>query len=86
MGMLTEVFACQDREVLFPGLDLDSGLDWTLDWTLEKNVFLVPLLCQRGQGANAMPPGSPNTESCTLILEIVPLTKCTYCDNTCLDV
>ena len=20
-------------EVLFPGLDLDSGLDWTLDWT-----------------------------------------------------
>ena len=21
------------REALFPGLDLDSGLDWTLDWT-----------------------------------------------------
>ena len=20
-------------EALFPGLDLDSGLDWTLDWT-----------------------------------------------------
>ena len=32
-----------------------------------------------------MPPGSPNTESCTCILVIVPPTKCTYCmgeDNT----
>ena len=27
------------REALFPGLDLDSGLDWTLDWTLEKMYF-----------------------------------------------
>ena len=26
-------------EALFPGLDLDSGLDWTLDWTLEKMYF-----------------------------------------------
>ena len=24
---------CAFREALFPGLDLDSGLDWTLDWT-----------------------------------------------------
>ena len=23
----------EQREALFPGLDLDSGLDWTLDWT-----------------------------------------------------
>ena len=26
-------------EALFPGLDLDSGLDWTLDWTLENMYF-----------------------------------------------
>ena len=61
---------------------LDSGLD---SW---KDVFLVPLLCQRGQGANAMPPGSQITESRTLILVIVPPTKCTCCmgeDNTYLD-
>ena len=24
---------CMSWEALFPGLDLDSGLDWTLDWT-----------------------------------------------------
>ena len=32
-----------------------------------------------------MPPRNPNTESCTLIVVIVPPTKCTYCtgkDNT----
>ena len=61
---------------------LDSGLD------SGKHVFLVLLLCQRGQGANAMPPGSPNTESCTHLLVIVPPTKCTYCTgeaNTYLD-
>ena len=45
-------------EVLFPGLDPDYGLDSILK---SLDVFLVPMLCQRGQGASAMPPGSPNT-------------------------
>ena len=31
--------SCYGGEALFPGLDLDSGLDWTLDWTLEKMYF-----------------------------------------------
>ena len=26
-------FCTSTGEALFPGLDLDSGLDWTLDWT-----------------------------------------------------
>ena len=30
---------CMYGEALFPGLDLDSGLDWTLDWTLENMYF-----------------------------------------------
>ena len=58
-GGLVYVYAIRSlyREALFPGLDLDSGLDWTLDWTLEKMYLMVPLFCQRGQRASAMLPG-----------------------------
>ena len=38
-GVATLASLAPPREALFPGLDLDSGLDWTLDWTLEKMYF-----------------------------------------------
>ena len=31
--LVSSVTAPLEREALFPGLDLDSGLNWTLDWT-----------------------------------------------------
>ena len=54
-----------------------TGRTWIIDWTglFEKIVFLVPLLCQRGQGTSAMPPGSPKTESYTYLGVIVRPTK-----------
>ena len=40
-------------EVLFPGLDLDSGLDWTLDWTLENMYFWC--YCSAKEARGPMP-------------------------------
>ena len=63
--MDSQTAVCIFREALFPGLDLDSGLDWTLDWThgLWLNSALEHLLKHRsrnqgGQGG----PGPPMLE------------------------
>ena len=42
-------------EVLFPGLDLDSGLDWTLDWTLEKMYFRCHCSAKEARGPMPCP-------------------------------
>ena len=44
-----------EREVLFPGLDLDSGLDWTLDWTLEKMYFWCHCSAKEARGPMPCP-------------------------------
>ena len=44
---------CLHGEVLFPGLDLDSGLDWTLDWTLENMYFWC--YCSAKEARGPMP-------------------------------
>ena len=43
------------REVLFPGLDLDSGLDWTLDWTLENMYFWCHCSVKEARGPMPCP-------------------------------
>ena len=45
----------QKWEVLFPGLDLDSGLDWTLDWTLEKMYFWCHCSAKEARGPMPCP-------------------------------
>ena len=78
-------------EVLFPGLDLDSGLDWTLDWTLEKMYFWCHCLPKRPwRGPMPCPLGAQtlNHVHVRILVIIVPPTKCTYCageENTYLD-
>ena len=45
--------ASREVEVLFPGLDLDSGLDWTLDWTPENMYFWC--YCSAKEARGPMP-------------------------------
>ena len=70
------------RTPLDPPVHLVGGTIIITKIRVHGSVFRLP------GGQCHWPPGSPNTESCTHLLVIVPPTKCTYCTgeaNTYLD-